>query len=74
MLNLTPSSYYYKTKEPSLELQKQEADLRSRIEEIACEFTRYDYRRITAQLRREGYLVNHKKFLRIRGRIPFSAL
>jgi len=65
MLNLAPSSYYYKAKEPSLPLQKQEADLRSRIEEIACEFTRYGYRRITAQLRREGYLVNHKKVLRI---------
>lgn len=65
MLNLAPSSYYYKAKEPALSLQKQEADLRNRIEEIACEFTRYGYRRITAQLRREGYLVNHKKVLRI---------
>lgn len=65
MLNLTPSSYYYKAKEPLLPVQKQEADLRNRIEEIACEFTRYGYRRITAQLRREGYLVNHKKVLRI---------
>jgi len=65
MLNLAPSSYYYKAKEPSLPVQKQEADLRNRIEEIACEFTRYGYCRITAQLRREGYLVNHKKVLRI---------
>lgn len=65
MLNLAPSSYYYKAKEPSLLVQKQEADLRNRIEEIACEFTRYGYRRITAQLRREGYLINHKKVLRI---------
>ncbi len=65
MLNLAPSSYYYKAKEPSIFVQKQEADLRNRIEEIACEFTRYGYRRITAQLRREGWLVNHKKILRI---------
>ncbi len=65
MLNLSPSSYYYKVKESSLFVQKKEADLRSRIEEIACEFTRYGYRRITAQLKREGYLVNHKKVLRI---------
>lgn len=65
MLNLAPSSYYYKAKEPSIFVQKQEADLRNHIEEIACEFTRYGYRRITAQLRREGYLVNHKKVLRI---------
>ena len=65
MLNLAPSSYYYKAKEPSLFVQKQEADLRDRIEQIACEFPRYGYRRITAQLRREGYLVNHKRVLRI---------
>lgn len=64
MLTLAPSSFYYQAKTPSLERQKQEADLRSRIEEIACEFPRYGYRRITRQLRREGLLVNHKKVLR----------
>ncbi|MDO9574800.1 MAG: IS3 family transposase [Candidatus Contubernalis sp.] len=65
MMNLAPSSYYYKTKEPPLVAQKQEADLRGRIEELACEFIRYGYRRITAQLKREDWLVNHKKVLRI---------
>ncbi len=65
MLNLTPSSYYYKVKEPSVPKQKTDADIRDRIEQIACEFIHYGYRRITAQLRREGYLINHKKVLRI---------
>ncbi len=65
MLGLPPSSYYYKPKEPSLPKQKEEADIRGRIEEIACEFIHYGYRRITAQLRREGYIINRKKVLRI---------
>jgi len=77
MLNLAPSTYYYKSKESArggLSLQEQEADksitarradLQDRIERIACEFPRYGYRRITAQLKREGYVINHKKVLRI---------
>ena len=42
-----------------------EADIRDRIEGIACEYPRYGYRRITKQLHREGFVVNHKKVLRI---------
>ena len=64
-MNIAQSTYYYKGKERPLAIQKQEADLRDRIERIACEFSRYGYRRITAQLRREGYKINHKKVLRI---------
>lgn len=65
MIDLAPSSYYYKSRESALSKQKEEADIRDRIEEIACEFIHYGYRRITAQLKREGYLINHKKILRI---------
>lgn len=64
-MNIAQSTYYYKGKERPLAIQKQEADLRDRIERIACEFSRYGYRRITAQLRREGYKINHKKVLRV---------
>lgn len=65
MMNVARSVYYYKSKEKPLFIQKQEADLRDRIEEIACEFPCYGYRRITAQLHSEGYHINHKKVLRI---------
>lgn len=65
MLGLPLSSYYYKPKEPSLPEQKEGADIRGRIEKIACEFIHYGYRRITAQLRREGHIINRKKVLRI---------
>lgn len=65
MLGLSPSSFYYQPKAGSIKNQKEETDLRSRIEEIACEFTGYGYRRITKQLRREGRMINYKKVLRI---------
>ena len=62
-MNLSRSSYYYRRNpvEPSAE----ERALADRIEGIAEEFPRYGYRKVTAQLRREGLLVNHKKIQRI---------
>lgn len=39
--------------------------LRQRITELACNYGRYGYRRITALLRAEGYCVNHKRVERI---------
>jgi transposase InsO family protein len=42
-----------------------EARLEKRIVELACEYGRYGYRRITALLQREGWHVNHKRVERI---------
>jgi len=42
-----------------------EPRLVKRIIELACEFGRYGYRRITAMLRRAGWRVNHKRVQRI---------
>ena len=39
--------------------------LRDRIQQIALEMPAYGYRRITAQLRRDGFGVNHKRVLRL---------
>jgi len=56
------STYYYKPKgRPS------DTDLADRIEEIALEYPSYGYRRITAELRRRGLKVNHKRVYRIMG-------
>lgn len=60
-MNLPRSSYYYKPKGN----RPDDSSLWSRIEELAEEFPRYGYRRITAQLHREGVPVNHKKVLRM---------
>ena len=59
LVGCAPSSYYYRAHSaPDLEL-------RSQIEAIAVEFPRYGYRRITAELGRRGYRVNHKRVLRL---------
>jgi len=42
-----------------------EARLVTRITEICAEWPRYGYRRVTAQLRHEGLIVNHKKVMRL---------
>jgi putative transposase len=62
-MNLPRSSYYYRPKSP--EDSPEERALTDRIEGIVEEFPRYGYRKVTAQLHREGLLVNHKKIRRI---------
>lgn len=42
-----------------------EMDLRNEIQEIAVEFPCYGYRRISRELDRRGYDVNHKRVLRL---------
>ena len=61
LMDLPRSSYYYRpqTKGPDDKL------IVSRIEEIVEELPGYGYRRVTAQLHREGIFVNHKKVLRL---------
>ena len=59
-MGLARSTYYYRPQGLSAEKRKVEADLRDRIEEIALRFPRYGYRRMTRQLHREGFPVNHK--------------
>jgi transposase InsO family protein len=64
-MGLARSSFYYKTKVEAPDQMKTKTDLRDRIEAICLEFPRYGYRRVTEQLKREHWLVNHKKVLRL---------
>jgi putative transposase len=64
-MGLSRSSYYYRPRGPSAEKLQADADLRDRLEAIALRFPRYGYRRMTAQLKREGFLVHHKRVLRL---------
>ena len=64
-MELARSSFYYRPKAPDPEQMMAKADLRDRIEAICLEFPRYGYRRVTHQLRHEGWPVNHKKVLRL---------
>lgn len=64
-MGLGRSTYYHRCGQKSNEANKEEADFRDRIEQIVVEHARYGYRRVTYQLRRDGYKVNHKRVARI---------
>jgi putative transposase len=51
---------YYKAKK-----KHSDQALTARMEQIYLDFPRYEYRRVTKQLQREGWIVNHKKVARI---------
>jgi len=44
---------------------KEDADLRDQIETIVLEYPRYGYRRVTKELHRRSFQVNHKRVLRL---------
>jgi putative transposase len=60
-MGICRSSYYYKPEDKP----KYDLYLADKINDIATEFPSYGYRRITAQLKRDGIHINHKKVLRI---------
>ena len=64
-MNLPRSSFYYPAREKTPSQQEHQKALERRIEALCLEFPRYGYRRVTAQLHREGLLINHKKVLKI---------
>lgn len=66
-LGLSRSSYYEWDSRMQLPDQQDpyEMMLRNEVQKIAIEFPSYGYRRITMELRRRGYKVNHKRVLRI---------
>lgn len=63
-MGLPRSTYYYRPVESTSKM-KDDTSLRDRMEQLALRFPRYGYRRMTAQLRRDGLKVNHKRVLRI---------
>jgi putative transposase len=64
-MGLSRSTYYYHLRQKSLAAKKEEAQLRDWIEQIVVECAGYGYRRVTYQLRREGWTVNHKRVARL---------
>ena len=55
---------YYRLRMPSPSFPV-EMELRDAMQQIALEFPAYGYRRITAELNRRGFAVNHKRVLRL---------
>jgi len=64
-MKLARSSFYYRPKAKGHDRMKAEADLVDRIEAICLEFPRYGYRRVSKQLQCEGWVINHKRVLRL---------
>ncbi len=64
-MNLARSTFYRGRKTGDPDRMRAEADLVDRIETICLEFPRYGYRRVTEQLKRDRWLVNHKRVLRL---------
>lgn len=63
-MKIPRSTFYYRGKEKPFNQLKAEADLQGRIEKICLNWPRYGYRRVTKQLHREGWSVNHKRVLK----------
>ena len=68
VLDCTRSSYYYEVTEPS-----DETKLKQAIKDVAADWPTYGYRRVTAQLRRQEWLVNHKRVQRLMGSMDIQA-
>lgn len=62
LLGLDRSGYY---RQPKSRIASDETALRDAIEDIVVQFAGYGYRRVTAQLVRAGWQVNHKRVLRL---------
>jgi len=62
-LGVTARGYYrWKHKSDPLDINQ---GIRERLHEIALEFPKYGYRRVTHELRRRGEAINHKRILRL---------
>jgi putative transposase len=59
VLDCAGSSYYYRSE------QVGQTDLKAAIEKVGAEWPTYGYRRITAQLHRQGWSVNRKRIRRL---------
>ena len=66
-LEVSRSGYYKWLKQPEMISSEngEYSDLKNQIQGIALEFPFYGYRRITAELQNRGYVVNHKRVLRL---------
>lgn len=66
LLNLNRNTAYYQLNDSRLkEKEAKDLEIKEEIDKIQLEFPYYGYRPVTAELRRQGWLINHKKVQRI---------
>lgn len=63
-MDIKRSTLYYQPK-GNLDKKIKETNIKKKIEDISHEHSYYGYRRITASLRRDQVIINHKKVLKI---------
>jgi hypothetical protein len=61
-MSIKRSTLYY---QPKINKKQKELGIRKKIEDISQEHPYYGYGRITASLRRDKVIVNHKKVLKM---------
>lgn len=72
-MNLAVSSYYTSNKSNNRNTKaQQEAATISLINNVRLEWPAYGYRRVTAELRRRGVIINHKRIARIMREHPLK--
>ena len=69
MLDVPRSNFYYKSK-----AEEVSSDLANDIHELWMSYPQFGYRRITAMLKNQGYLINKKKVQRLMKDMGLSAL
>lgn len=69
LLQLERSTFYYQPK-----ITENETVLANEIHDLWLKMPFYGYRKITATLRRQGYVINHKKILRIMREMNIQAI
>lgn len=71
--NIKRSTYYFHLKKKDMDLKNR--DIINKIKEIFYENKRrYGYRRITLELRKQGFIVNHKKVLRLMRKLNLQSI
>lgn len=70
VIGYSRSRYYY---QPNETKQEKEGELKKAIADVAGRYPTYGYRRITKQLQREGWIVNHKRISRLMGEMGLLA-
>lgn len=65
MIGLSPSTFYYNPTQNRIEREKQDADLRDKIEEIHSQFPRAGYRPMQVYLKRNGVRVGERRLRRV---------
>lgn len=70
LLSLSKSRYYYKSRTDP----EKDQDIANQIHELWLKYPFYGYRKITAVLRREGLIINHKKVHRLMKKMNLGAI